>query len=561
MEGKILRQYINYLFSIGFLSGSNISEFITLYQKISDNYQTSEQDSFTEYIVKEKMSLCFIEYLNSLTDEKKVKLSNSLFSTFLETRVNSLSNSLISMLKIYRKQLIFPKFHKWKKNFAFSSFLSSTIMSAQTSPTSQRVRMYQTHQQSLKPKSPVRSQSKSKPNSLETTQYLKEQEELSHCTFQPNIKDTFSYYNSKVNRYNNINNLSHSSKDSNTISSVHNRLYTDYRRILDRREIRALEKNNKEAMASTFKPVLIASSPKKNYNNFIDRLKSFEDKKSEKIDKIISEVESDYNEKCSFSPNITLSQKSGKRSTLNKSLSRSFSSDKIPVYERLYEYNKIQKQNLIKRQNEINNEIRVMAASPSMRNIQDNNISLIPTTVDYKKIEELYKDYKKVKKKIIQKQNDIDIEQGLTFKPELYTNEKYYDRINPNFHEREKEFMNEKQKFLENCIQMNEEHLNKQKWGHGKYSNKEKEEITNNIIERLYRRGLEKYTERKGKKLNEKEQNEEKVNSYYGNTYSNKEGNINTYSVSQLPIAYGNGEQQNSPSGCVDSIDNSNNTN
>ena len=31
-----------------------------------------------------------------------------------------------------------------------------------------------------------------------------------------------------------------------------------------------------------------------------------------------------------------------------------------------------------------------MAASPSMRNIQDNNISLIPTTVDYKKIEELY---------------------------------------------------------------------------------------------------------------------------------------------------------------------------
>ena len=61
--------------------------------------------------------------------------------------------------------------------------------------------------------------------------------------------------------------------------------------------------------------------------------------------------------------------------------------------------------------------------------------------------------------------------------------------------------------------------------------------------------------------MNEKEQNEEKVNSYYGNTYSNKEGNINTYSVSQLPIAYGNGEQQNSPSGCVDSIDNSNNTN
>ena len=35
--------------------------------------------------------------------------------------------------------------------------------------------------------------------------------------------------------------------------------------------------------------------------------------------------------------------------------------------------------------------------------------------VDYKKIEELYNDYKKMKNKIIKKRNELDIEQGITF--------------------------------------------------------------------------------------------------------------------------------------------------
>ena len=38
-----------------------------------------------------------------------------------------------------------------------------------------------------------------------------------------------------------------------------------------------------------------------------------------------------------------------------------------------------------------------------------------------------------MKNKIIKKRNELDIEQGITFHPEIYTNRKYYDKINDDF--------------------------------------------------------------------------------------------------------------------------------
>ena len=65
-------------------------------------------------------------------------------------------------------------------------------------------------------------------------------------------------------------------------------------------------------------------------------------------------------------------------------------------------------------------------------------------TVDYKKIEDLYNDYKRERDKRNKKRNQIDAELGITFKPELYTNGKYYNKINPNFHDRERQFIEDK---------------------------------------------------------------------------------------------------------------------
>ena len=51
-----------------------------------------------------------------------------------------------------------------------------------------------------------------------------------------------------------------------------------------------------------------------------------------------------------------------------------------------------------------------------------------------------------MKNKIIKKRNELDIEQGITFHPEIYTNRKYYDKINDDFNTREKDYLNKKYK-------------------------------------------------------------------------------------------------------------------
>ena len=547
MEGKILRQYINYLIKYGILNSENISEFISVYQDITETIQTTtlKEQNF-ELIFKEKISQTFLKFILSLSENKLLQMGINIFYSFLTNQEQALTTSLFKVIRIYNKSTL-SKFYKWKRhlynntynnnNSNISCFLNSTVLSATTSPTtSHRIQLHKTtnsikhNNNNSRLKSPPRSninthkgsrERKQQSKTIENSQYLKEQNELSQCTFKPDLKATFDYYNNNVNKFATINNLSRTSGNHlyQQSNSVHNRLYTEHKKMLDRREARALEKSVKEAKTAPFKPKFISSPPKINYNNFIERLKNFENKKLENRERILSEIEHDYLDKCSFSPNIEKSQRTLTRAYTstnyrnnnnnttttnnNRNLSQSFSNDKLPAYERLYEYNKIQKQNLKRKQQEIDNEIKIMASSPSVKNYTQINNCVVPSqTVDYKKIESLYNDYKRVKMKMQQKRNDLDIEQGITFKPEMYTNEKYYDKITNDFHARELQFMEDKRKHVDERIQENELQLNEQRWGGGKYSNKEKEEITNNIINRLYKKGLEKYSERRGVNLN-----------------------------------------------------------
>ena len=90
---------------------------------------------------------------------------------------------------------------------------------------------------------------------------------------------------------------------------------------------------------------------------------------------------------------------------------------------------KNKKEKKLLKEKEINLQIKNSSNSPLNRN----NDYYKNNYVDYKKIEELYNDYKKMKNKIIKKRNELDIEQGITFHPEIYTNRKYYDKINDDF--------------------------------------------------------------------------------------------------------------------------------
>ena len=114
--------------------------------------------------------------------------------------------------------------------------------------------------------------------------------------------------------------------------------------------------------------------------------------------------------------------------------------------------------------------------------------------LDQRKIEELYNDYKSKKNRLKIKQSQIEKEQGITFRPELISEKKYYGKIKSNFYEREKQFLEKQQRNIEinKQIIQNEENKNRKI-----YSEEEKKEIYSNIVNRLYKDGVEKYIQKK----------------------------------------------------------------
>ena len=303
-----------------------------------------------------------------------------------------------------------------------------------------------------------------------TTQYLKEQEELNnHCTFKPKINKSSSF-----SSYNNLSNK----------KSI-DRLYLDSKNRIARKELQSLKKSNLESKQNTFQPKFVSSSVKKIKSDFEQRLKEFENNKKKKLKKISAELEKDQKQQYTFSPKINESFNNNNNNSKSTSKNQSTISKrkKIPAYKRLYNENKFKK---------IRQEERV---KEEMDKIRKNSSKISEGSVlDTRKIEELYNDYKIKKSRLKIKQDQIAKEQGITFKPELISEKKYYDKINPDFYEREKEFLEKQQQNIETYkLFLQKEENNKKK----KYSEEEKKEICSNIVTRLYKDGVEKYKQKR----------------------------------------------------------------
>ena len=318
-----------------------------------------------------------------------------------------------------------------------------------------------------------------------TTEYIKEQQELKNfCTFKPKINKSSSF-----SRYSNI-----------PYKRSSDRLYLDSKNRLARKELESLKKSSLESKQNTFKPKFISSSVKKVKSDFDKRLKEFEINKKNKIKKISEDLEEEQKQQYTFSPKINDPNNSGRKnnyyidsisnySTMNKNkVSKNSKNNRhqIPVYKRLYNENK----NKIIRQERREKEEMDKIRKNSSKISEGNNNNLL----DRKKIEELYNDYKFKQMRLKLKKEEIEKEQGITFQPELISEKKYYDKINPDFYQREKIFLEKQQKNIE----IYKEYLESEKMGK-KYSEEEKKEIYNNIVNKLYKNGIEKYKQRQEK--------------------------------------------------------------
>ena len=318
-----------------------------------------------------------------------------------------------------------------------------------------------------------------------TTEYIKEQQELKNfCTFKPKINKSSSF-----SRYSNI-----------PYKRSSDRLYLDSKNRLARKELESLKKSSLESKQNTFKPKFISSSVKKVKSDFDKRLKEFEINKKNKIKKISEDLEEEQKQQYTFSPKINDPNNSGRKnnyyidsisnySTVNKNkVSKNSKNNRhqIPVYKRLYNENK----NKIIRQERREKEEMDKIRKNSSKISEGNNNNLL----DRKKIEKLYNDYKFKQMRLKLKKEEIEKEQGITFQPELISEKKYYDKINPDFYQREKIFLEKQQKNIE----IYKEYLESEKMGK-KYSEEEKKEIYNNIVNKLYKNGIERYKQRQEK--------------------------------------------------------------
>ena len=479
--------FTEYLLKIGFLSNSNIEDFKKIFISQSSTFDNSTITSASEkyydsILIQDKISSCVVDFLNLLNNDRKKLLGISLFTKFYEYNLKQKLNSSKVLFYKYRKMKIIPFFKIWKNLTESINFLKeknykntnlTNIVTLQSKKVNNNNVCYiekmlnknKNNSNSFKNyKNLLKYENNKKPN------IKKEEEELRECTFKP-----------KINNYNPFLNKSNSKQKNKEIIE---KLYSDNKKKNNKNQIELEDKKIKNEKELTFKPNLISKSPKKIKKNFNERLKSFDDQKIEDLNRLKNKYENNFSSIYTFSPDISKSQ---------KSISKSFSTEKlnIPVYERLYINNEERKRKKLLKEKEINIEIKNLSNSQFYKNKKYENLKM-NSSVDYKKIEELYKDYKKLQYKILQKRADLDIEQGLTFQPEIYSNRKYYNKIDNNFERREQNHLDKKLQNIQNYQNLNDENSTSRR-----YTKREKEEIANNIIHRLYNIGVEKYKQRK----------------------------------------------------------------
>ena len=298
---------------------------------------------------------------------------------------------------------------------------------------------------------------------------------------------------------------------------------------------------------------------KKNIGNHEQRINKYNKKKEEKILKISKDLEEEFNKKYTFSPEIN------KSNIKNKNFSEPKKNSLIPTYERLYQDNKERQKRLKKKIQEsieeIDNRININLMKDENNNEdyfyekKRNNSGNSRRKINKGIFEELYNDYKKKEGNLNILQLKFDREEGITFNPLLYSKEKYFDKIDKNFLEREKEFLIKQQKNIKVKKNYFDEKSGKKKKQN--YTNSKREEIFKDLEERLYKEGVDKYiSKKKGNKvkrnniLNKK--NIEK--NFVNKNVSNNNTNINKYNVSNNKIQENNINKENETENSIDFI-------
>ena len=273
----------------------------------------------------------------------------------------------------------------------------------------------------------------------ETSSSKQEKENLKECTFRPKINSssstrTFSKNNKEQYEY--LNN------------SVYDRLYGKFIQYNLKKEIKKQENEQIIKKSVPFTPHLY-KSPENFKNiaqkNFNERQEIYKEKRNNNLKNLEDSINENVKTKCTFIPHLNKNRKAHS-----------------PKY---YENKNKKKEELEKLKNEH-----------------------LKRPVDTKYIENLYNNYKLKKSKINKIKLEMDKESGITFKPFLSTENTNYSKPykeKVNLYSFNNNIYNNNNHYeMNNNIYNNNNFENKNK--NKLYTSKEKEQITKNIINKLY---------------------------------------------------------------------------
>ena len=399
-------KFLNYLMEIGLIDDLTSQNLYNIYNNFSQN---STDTNFLNL-----MCATLIFFFNHMTEEQQKISSFNLIMKYLNKENKKNENNLENESdknKIDIKNETMKKKEKLN-NTKIKNTKPKKISNINTENNNNLKKNIDNNNSSL----------------LETSWDKKEREEYEKCTFEP-----------LINKHNNSN--------LNENIPFYERLYNYNKIYKNKKDNKINEKEKKENEINSFKPKIISTPEKyrtKSKNSFEERQKLYFDNKKKNQQKLIGEINKDYNKNCSFTPKVNTGKKIDNYYLKNNDLLS-------PVHLRLYEDDQRRRNKKLQSVNDYNLKI----------NEDCNSMSKEVPLVDYEKIEELYNQYKN-KPLVIQKiKKKVENEEGITFQPDISKNNLYYDKIKSDFYERNMQILSMKQKFIHDYNQREEEKFKK----------------------------------------------------------------------------------------------------
>ena len=328
-------------------------------------------------------------------------------------------------------------------------------------------------------------------NKLLTSLESKELENLKECTFKPRINNIL--ISSMKQSHSQTKN-----KSRDNIESIFERLYKDEEKNKLSKELRTIDREYTIGKKFSFTPNINGKLKNiyryQQHKNFAQRQREYMEKIDKKREDLRGKIDSEFDLICSFNPKIT-NEKGEYYIIKNKKKEKNMA--KSSVFRRLYK--DVEKRQELREQKEKENidKFNEMANYLTLDK-KVNDTSLIERLFDNRKEDIINKTREKVEK-----------EEGITFQPDIGDND-YIQNINSNFMERNEDWIIRRNNFIEEENAKQLENLRNNGIGNKKkYTSEEREQIINNIIERLYENCKKNKNKSQEEEDNEEENEEE----------------------------------------------------